>query len=231
MSTLSSTPRPARKRTVVPTYNLKILNGLSRRSQGARVQKQDLLGKRRTINMLSPVSGTQTTESNMSSPLTSPMTSPGIAALETSLQDIPTHTLYEPEDHEPSAEGIVEASNDIMNSQYECFNKLSSPGGHFYSTRELYARGVWVGYLAPDRQNQAYEDLPSYDELKKNWRNMSLPFPPHNQCASSVDRQAVCRGCVGDTSTLITLRDISYAKDKVSVLVDRQRPVSNAVRN
>ncbi|KAF2818983.1 hypothetical protein CC86DRAFT_432406, partial [Ophiobolus disseminans] len=57
------------------------------------------------------------------------------------------------------------------------FNSHNTPRGHYYSAPNLYSRGVWVGYLAPDKQNTSYLGLPSYNTLKANLKSLSPPFP------------------------------------------------------
>ncbi|KAH8706910.1 hypothetical protein GQ44DRAFT_691847 [Phaeosphaeriaceae sp. PMI808] len=61
---------------------------------------------------------------------------------------------------------------------YDCFNQQSNPRGHYYSTRLLHARGVWVGYRDPNKQKKSYLGHPSYRQLIRNFHNISLPFPP-----------------------------------------------------
>jgi hypothetical protein len=114
----------------------------------------------------------------------------------------------------------ADASTSVTKSpqrKASCFNKLAHTQGHHYSAYALHAHGVWVGFLDPERHKERFLDLPSFFELKKNFTNMRLPFPPPNQRTSASNCQAVCRGCFSDQSLTLTLREISYVNNKVRI--------------
>jgi len=98
---------------------------------------------------------------------------------------------------------------------FECFSHFSNGSGHYYSAPNLYAHGVWIGYLSPESQKKSYRGLASFRELQANFRDMSLPFPPSTLGSSSINRDAVCRGCFGAQSGLLTLREMAFVKDRV----------------
>lgn len=68
---------------------------------------------------------------------------------------------------------------------------------------------------ALDRQSKSYRDLPSYSELKMNWRNLSLPFTQPSPEYIAINREAVCRGCLSHDSVLLSLRELPFAKNTV----------------
>lgn len=98
---------------------------------------------------------------------------------------------------------------------FECFSHFSNGTGHYYSAPNLYARGIWIGYLSPEKQKKSYRGLASFRELQANFRDMSLPFPPSTLGSSGSNRDAVCRGCFGAQSGLLTLREMAFVKDRV----------------
>ncbi|KAL5120728.1 hypothetical protein ACEQ8H_001477 [Pleosporales sp. CAS-2024a] len=103
--------------------------------------------------------------------------------------------------------------------QFDCFDHLSSARCHYYSTRTLFSLGVWVGYLAPDKQNKPYKGLPSFHELKKNCNDMILPFPPPSVGTAAKNYSAVCRGCVDYQPSLLTVRELAFVKDRKLVIM------------
>lgn len=132
-----------------------------------------------------------------SSPLSSPMTLPPISS---------------------SSGTPPQCAADNTTSQFQCFNQVSNSHGHYYSAPTLHARGVWIGHLAPDAQKRSYRGLPSYSQLKANFNDISLPFPPSSASTAVKNREAVCRGCLGEQSALLTLREIPFVKNRVSTV-------------
>lgn len=98
----------------------------------------------------------------------------------------------------------------------DCFNPLPNPGGHFYSANHLFARGVWIGYLAPDRQAKSFRGLPSFSQLKQNFSKFTRPHPPAIEGSVGQNRYGVCRGCAESSSALIELREIQFWRKSVS---------------
>lgn len=222
--------RPARNRTLVPTYNLKTLSGNARHTRTCYLRdnksnnKQSMSPAQASLRALNTTHNLQRADSGTSSPLSSllvspsPFASPRVSALDAGLQDTAAAASLEFQRAMNSSADDTRAASRTPGTttlEYACFNQHPSPRGHYYSTRELHARGIWVGYLAPDRQNKPYLGLPSYNELKANWRNMSLPFPPPYPGTLSGNREAVCRGCFGDQSQLITLRELPFVRNSV----------------
>ncbi|KNG49534.1 integral membrane protein [Stemphylium lycopersici] len=147
--------------------------------------------------------------SSQSSGLTSPMLSPKSRALETPLSS------------EEAATGKESRYADSPNSMsfYNCFNSQNNPRGHFYSANRLFTRGIWIGYLAPDRQSESFRGLPSFQELKFNCAKFSPPHPPVIQGSAGQTRQAVCRGCAASNSAVIPLSEIQfYRKSKLVIM-------------
>jgi hypothetical protein len=143
------------------------------------------------------MNSTPVIQRGISSPLGSPMLSPSTP----SEFDSPSHDARDfTAPHEP---------------KYECFDAWTNTDGHYYSAPALCARGVWVGYLASDRQKKSFRGLPSYSTLKANFADMSLPWPPSYEGKASKNRDAVCAGCLGETSALIRLREVPFVKNRV----------------
>jgi len=118
------------------------------------------------------------------------------------------------------------------NDEFACFNKRGLPRGHFFSCRDLYSRGVWVGYLTPEKYGESYEGLASFNQLKTNCKRFSQPYPPTIVGVPGGERSAVCRGCVGSSSQLLTLRELSFVGKTVSgtpPLVPTFRSLHNAI--
>ncbi|RYO67553.1 hypothetical protein AA0113_g4569 [Alternaria arborescens] len=157
-------------------------------------------------NVTSDTSKAQTLEndvlplrSNVSSGLTSPMMSPGLRALDTSLHE--------------------QARNACPTTAYDCFSSQPHLKGHFYSANQLFQRGVWIGYLAPERQNESFRGMPSFHLLKVNYSKFSPPYPPIVQGSPRENRNAICRGCARDESALIALSEVQFGKNgKVVVM-------------
>jgi hypothetical protein len=125
------------------------------------------------------------TDGSQSSPLSSPVTLPTMSILGTPSPDTnaASRNTNEATSRSPVHSTGLESPSDnihavLENQKYDCFTTLPNAEVHYYSALELYARGVWVGYLDPKRHRQPYRDLPSYYELKENFRNMILPHPP-----------------------------------------------------
>jgi hypothetical protein len=146
----------------------------------------------------SPESDVQPSRRSASSELTSPMMSPGLHALQTSIA----------ESRDTSPRNSTTA--------YDCFNSQPHLKGHFYSANQLYARGVWIGYLAPDRQSQSFRGLPSFHDLKANYAKFTQPYPPVIQGSPRESRNAVCRGCARKESALIAFSEVRFRGKVVS---------------
>jgi hypothetical protein len=108
--------------------------------------------------------GLEKTFSSVSSELTSPMRSPGLAALETTLAK-----------EAVAAEAPGSIKVDQNKSLYDCFKSQLHPKGHFYSANQLYAQGICIRYLAPDRMNERFRGLPSFNNLKTNFSKFRPP--------------------------------------------------------
>jgi hypothetical protein len=100
--------------------------------------------------------------------------------------------------------------------EFVCFNRRGKSNGHFFSCHDLYDRGVWVGHLTPDKLSERYKGLPSFNELKTNCKKFNEPYPASIAGVPGDERHAVCRGCVGSQSQLITLREIKFTGKTVS---------------
>ncbi|XPS73595.1 hypothetical protein M3J09_005739 [Ascochyta lentis] len=100
---------------------------------------------------------------------------------------------------------------------YDCFDTQDK--GHFYAADELYDKGVWVGYLAEGSRNTRYRQLPSFRELENNHKNLNLPYPTPLPDSSCNDREAVCRGCFGNRSIILQLREVRFGShNKVLIM-------------
>jgi hypothetical protein len=206
--------RPKRNRTVVSTYNLKILNdnahhthlhASNRQTRESTDQpRQRPTGK--DVDSFNDAAPQQLHPQSFSSSLTFLTGSSRISPVtDAHLSDTPPDTVSKSHF----------AKNDM--TQYECFNKLTSTRGHYYSAPVLQACGVWVGYLAPDKHKKQYFGMASFNDLKTNFTNMVLPFPPINEAPSASNRNAVCRGCFGQQSALLTLREVHFVHNRVSL--------------
>lgn len=220
--------RPARARTTVQTYNLKALtcstHKRSLNNRDARVLRErrpSMSHRSGTIpRAVTPTEQLHRTRSITSSELTSPMPSPSLSVLATSL----AHDAAAGRERLESGNHEVAGDNDSMVQTaiaddppfFACFNTQNHPAGHFYSANELYSRGVWIGYLAPDRCIESFRKLPSFSALRTNFKQFSAPFPPAIAGAAREERKAVCRGCIGDDSAVITLREIHFVHNTVS---------------
>ncbi|KAI4930787.1 uncharacterized protein J4E92_004619 [Alternaria infectoria] len=101
---------------------------------------------------------------------------------------------------------------------YDCFNSQPHLKGHFYSANQLFARGVWIGYLAPDRQSQSFRGLPSFHDLKANYKKFTPPHPPIVSGSPRENRNAVCRGCAREDSAVIAFSEVQFGP-KVKVVI------------
>jgi len=216
MANQDSLGRSTRARNKVRTYNLKILSGTSRSSR-RRSHNVDPQSARHSDPRISSEEqdNLETTESleehfqhhhgEDSSELTSPMMSPNLLALETSLSE------------EGTTVASTQSGSPVNNTGlYDCFNATLHPKGHFYSAKELFARGVWIGYLSPDRHSESFRGLPSFSTLKANFTKFSPPYPPVINGFVRGERSAVCRGCASSTSALIAFFEIQFVRTSVS---------------
>jgi hypothetical protein len=168
----SESSRPAaRTRTAVPTYNLKALSNIAGRSR-----QQDFDEDLVTVNLRSRSHTPPAARNEMSSVwspkldppsrITSPMPSTEISEFETSLVGKFTNTRT-----------LDVAASDTGRSTnvFDCFNTQDHPRGHYYSALELFKRGIWIGYIAPERHKESFGGLPSFNTLKGNYKSMSNP--------------------------------------------------------
>ncbi|KAF2473175.1 uncharacterized protein BDR25DRAFT_387347 [Lindgomyces ingoldianus] len=93
---------------------------------------------------------------------------------------------------------------------FACFGKSKDPQKHYRAAEELQRAGVWIGYLANESHGKPYQDMPSFSELRMNCKHISPPYPQPIAGIAQEERHAICRGCYGDRSCLITLREISF---------------------
>ncbi|KAF1830496.1 hypothetical protein BDW02DRAFT_633596 [Decorospora gaudefroyi] len=191
--------RPARARTAVPTYNLKILTGISRRNHERYSDDDQSRAQTETSKAKTPESDLHQSYSNPSSESTSATMSPSLNALQVSLTD--------------EAVAAVEVKAAVSNSstdRYDCFGLQLDPKGHFYAANKLYARGIWIGYLDPHRWTESFRGLPSWSELKHNHASFTPPFPPSEFGTPRKSRDAICRGCASKDSGIITFNEIHF---------------------
>lgn len=73
------------------------------------------------------------------------MASPLISGIETLVQRIASH--MKDESLTQQTDGSLDTTTGHQELRFDCFNRLDGPRGHYFSVPELYARGVWVGYL------------------------------------------------------------------------------------
>jgi hypothetical protein len=213
-----SSSRPKRNRTMVSTYSLKNLSDNAHHTHLHPSNRTTRDGADRPRSLPAHTNMDNTNCAGLrrficpasSSPLSSLIDSPGV--LQESIA--PAHLL----DTSPTGRPTPSRSSIAKNrmTEYECFNGLSNARGHYYSASALQARGVWVGYLAPDKQKKQYFGLPSFNELKTNFHDITLPFPPTNEAISASNPIAVCRGCFGEQSALLTLRELHFVHNRVS---------------
>lgn len=210
--------QPSRARKSVHTYNLKVLSGSVARTRTRKPYCKTSISNThdasaRTVETepqgipgAAYQGGLEQDGSSQSSGLTSPMMSPKLRALETSLGS------------EEATTGEESHSADSRKSMsfYDCFNSQTNPRGHLYSANRLFTRGIWIGYLAPDRQGESFRGLPSFQELKFNCAKFSPPHPPVIQGSAGQTRQAVCRGCAASNSAVIPLGEIQFYRKSVS---------------
>lgn len=163
MSAADSTVRPERQRAPVSTYNLKVLSDIAKRGPKSNPEK------RSTFNP-----ATQT---------------PYLIAhdMNNNMSQLSSHTALMPGESLRPANTPVHAP-----TRSGCFNKHTNIRGHYYSATELFDHGVWVGYLAPDRLNESYRNLPSFSDLKTNCVDMDLPFLLGIASSSPKNRYAIC---------------------------------------
>jgi hypothetical protein len=224
MSGTGNAFRPARNRTPVATYNLKILHDRAHDVHTYMIHKQahHNIDKPRPVPVCTneitskTAASSQIIHSSFSSPLTFLSASPQMTPLRSRSLDS-TVTLHQA--HDPPQKTVLKSSVTTNNmAEFECFNSLIDSRGHYYSAPALYACGVWVGFLSPDKQKLQYRGLPSFNELKMNFADMSLPCPPSSEGASANNRSAICRGCFGEHSPLLTLREVQFVNNRVSLI-------------
>lgn len=215
MTESGATPRPARKLTLVSTYSLKRLSDTARHTQRSCAKTERAAPNVQTDSKTIPPMDSSTTSS-----LTASTTSPIQSASGTPCRGsaVVLSEVHEAGMRWPRNAVSADASTSVAKAPHTkagCFNKLAHTRGHHYSAHALHAHGVWVGFLAPERHKERFLDLPSFFELKKNFNNMRLPFPPLSQRTSASNCQAVCRGCFSDESLTLSMREISYVNNKV----------------
>jgi hypothetical protein len=215
-----STGRPKRNCTLVPTYNLKILNDNAHHTHlhASNRQIRNSTGhlqpcQRSTGTNMDSLKNTvsqhffdEISSSPLASLINSPRTSPVTVA--------PAHVFDEASARQHTVAKLPLVEN--KETEFECFNTLTSARGHYYSAHTLKDRGVWVGYLAPDKHKKQFSGMPSFHDLKTNFTDMALPFPPTNEATSANNRNAVCRGCFGPRSVLLTLCELQFVHNRVS---------------
>jgi hypothetical protein len=225
--------RPTRKRTVVSTYNLKILNDNAHQTHKTYIQthanadKHQQNSTRAHKDKPKAALPRHSTDNSTTSSLTSLMTSPQRSTFGSPSPGF-VATVNEAGSSPTIGKAVPRSSlttNNMM--EFECFNGHANPRGHYYSAPALYACGVWIGYLAPDKQKKPYCGLPSFNELKANFADMSLPCPPSSEGTSANNRDAVCRGCFGDQSALLTLREVQFVNNRVSLQLNLASQRSN----
>jgi len=110
------------------------------------------------------------------------------------------------------------ASQPSHGSHAECFSNVNGRQAHWSAAPYLYERGVWIGYLAPSSHKHSYRGLPSLNELRSNFSSFATPFPETIQGKPNEERLAVCRGCLGDDSTVFAISELKFVKPKVSLI-------------
>lgn len=189
MPATGSNPRPERKRAAVPTYNLRILSGLPTRSRKSDHKKCTSLSTRDLTPLQIQMDLDPAMDRDTSTALSSPLSSPPVSTCATPFR----RTIAERQEHRTGPG----STRRPFSMTTECFKKHDSARGHYHSATELYDRGVWVGFLAPDRQNESYKGLPPYSELKVNCKNMELPYPPATTGSSAKTHLAICESRPG----------------------------------
>lgn len=169
---------------------------------------------------VTPVGQLHRNRSSTSSGLTSPMaSSPSLSAVGSNPTDNAATSFRESKtinrevitDRKRTASVAMAPSNPV----FDCFNMLNRAEGHFYSANELFSRGVWIGYLAPARHKESFQKLPSFNNLRNNFKNFNPPYPPTITGPVGEERNAVCRGCIGHDSAVISLREIGFYGNQV----------------
>lgn len=61
--------------------------------------------------------------------------------------------------------------------------------------------------------------MPSFRELEDNYENINFPHPEPLDSSPLSDREAVCRGCFDDKSSILQLRDIKFGLDSKLVIM------------
>ncbi|KAJ4377899.1 hypothetical protein N0V83_000729 [Neocucurbitaria cava] len=227
MPNQESQKRSARTRTAVATYNLQKLTKDIRNSYRNEAKPRSTMAQHgRSASMpkaATPVSQPHKNRRSTSSGLTSPMASPSLSAVSSNLTD-DAATSFETSktiirevitDRKRTTSRAMAPSNPV----FDCFNMLNRAEGHFYSVNELFSRGVWIGYLALARHKESFRKLPSFNNLRNNFRTFSPPYPPTITGPVGEERNAVCRGCIGDESVMITLREIGFYGNQKLVIM------------
>ncbi|KAF2871964.1 hypothetical protein BDV95DRAFT_594251 [Massariosphaeria phaeospora] len=201
-----SNVRRTRTRAPVATYNLKILSGASIRRPKRSTEKPRSSDAKAATSEKAPT----VISSTLSPSLDPPSPSPTQGRL-------PELTRTSNDSHEANGQTPREFSTPAIESSYECFRWNGK--SHYRSCEELLAAGIWIGYLSWDKHGRSYNKLPSFNQLRANHKNFSPPYPPPTMGSPRDDRQAVCRGCHGPDSQLITLSELSYTNKTKLVIM------------
>ncbi|KAH7346115.1 hypothetical protein BKA66DRAFT_447790 [Pyrenochaeta sp. MPI-SDFR-AT-0127] len=223
MSPQESRIRSGRVRTVVPSYNVKVLTYNAKNNRTDHIDyPAPVPGKHRQDFPSTPNKRLRGSRSNPSSSLTSPVPFSALSVLPTPSTKVAV-AVNQPgsSDHESAAADASAESTCIASvpTLFDCFNTHRQPRGHFYSANKLYSTGVWIGYLAPERHSESFRELPSFNDLKTKLEIRVALFPPTVGDTHGQTRDAVCRGCVGPNSTVIALREIQFAQDSKLVIM------------
>ncbi|KAF2176624.1 hypothetical protein K469DRAFT_698312 [Zopfia rhizophila CBS 207.26] len=106
-----------------------------------------------------------------------------------------------------------------LSRAYSCITQGTGPRAHLNAAPELHDAGVWVGYLDPTHRGESYKGLPSFNELKNNFKKFKHPYPTALPGVVSQERSAICRGCHARNDTPVTLRELGFTnRTKLVVL-------------
>lgn len=221
---IESTTRATRSsRAIVPTYNIRILTGTAIHTPTKYLEKHHQNVFRY------PLGGDNSTTSSKAAParptlFSSPRdTSGNSSACSNPLKSTHVSNCNLLANHNSSDDLSSidsEGSENLVMAPslptFTCFSKHNGPQRHYYAASDLYDAGIWVGFLSPERHRESYRSLPSFSKLRLNAKKFNPPFPPPVSGVAREERHAVCRGCLGDESQLITLREIAYITKTVS---------------
>jgi hypothetical protein len=211
--------RPLRSRTDVKTYDFKMIPGIDKiRRRRRKPQGETSISEAKDAapgTSQVEINGTsqaavlnflEQDDSGQSSRLPPPTLPPSQFELEKSLSHGKVGTM----EHDKLT------GSQTTGQSYDCFNPHVNPKGHFYSANQLYARGVWIGYLASNRQSKSFRGLPSFNTLKSNHAKEIQPCPPAIEGSVGQARPAICRGCFPDSQVAFELREVQFSKATVS---------------